>query len=592
MPIMQTVIQGGGTTPTGTKSITANGVYDVTNFASADVQVPTTAPAYYRSFSLENGELSSDPTAGVMNFSGIQSVRSFLFASMYETTKGNAQHQSIVSGDIDMSDIINIGEFSFAQMFGSIWNSTDGAPITSCNLSGLSSIPVWSCYQMFRKCKQLKSCDLSSVSIISSGGAYKMFESCTSLETVDLSGLTTISAGTGQWYTNNNISPVYYMFSGCTSLKNINLDNLQTIGAYGAVGMFSGCTSLETVDLSALTSIQGFGDGISNMFYNCTSLKSVDLSNLSLYSGINQFSNTFTGCSSLENVYLNDALTRRDPPVLLKNVPVSSCSYENLEYIAGSNTDGLCSGQRLVSVNMRAFEMCNLSNINMFSNNTTLTNIKFPVLTRWNGTNYARGLLNGCTNANLTDVCFPMLCVFKNAVPFNTTSFPSQLTVHFRKDQQTLIESTTGASSNFGAAALVFDQIGTITVNGTDYIRQGKCNETGYYAWQKATSNITVGGVVYTFDITQITRNSTNANIAGDILYGWVNGSTTIYTNSLKPQVGNYIWTAFNVAQSTTPIDAVDNEFVYTVDTAEPAVSDTVYSDTTGTVLGTISSIA
>ena len=583
---------GGGKKPTGTKSITSNGIHDVSDYASADVQVPTTAPAYYRSFLLENGELSSDPTAGVMNFSGIRTVQPFLFASMYETTKGDAQHQSIVSGDIDMSDITNIGVFSFAKMFGSEWNAVDGAPITSCDLSGLSSIPAWGCYQMFRKCKQLKSCDLSSVSTMSSGGAYRMFDSCTSLETVDLSGLTNIGAGSGQWYTNNNISPVYYMFEGCTSLKNINLDNLQVIGAYGAIGMFAGCTSLETVDLSALTSIQGFGDGISNMFYGCTSLKTVDLSGLTQYSGVNQFSNTFSGCTSLENVYLNDALTKRNPPVLLKNVPVSSCAYENLEYIAGSNTDGLCSGQKLVSVDMRAFEMCNISNINMFSNNTTLTNIKFPVLTRWNGTNYAGGMLNGCTNANFTDVYFPMLCVFRNAVPFSTTSFPSQLTVHFRKDQQALIQSTAGASSNFGAAALVFDQIGTITVNGTDYIRQGKCNETGYYAWQKATSNITVGGVVYTFDITQMTRNSTNANAAGDILYGWINGSTIIYTNSLKPQVGDYIWTTWNVDQSTTPITAVDNEFVFTVDSAEPAVSDTVYSDTTGTVLGTISSIA
>ena len=47
MPIMQTVIQGGGTTPTGTKSITSNGVHDVAGYANADVQVPTSSVIKY-----------------------------------------------------------------------------------------------------------------------------------------------------------------------------------------------------------------------------------------------------------------------------------------------------------------------------------------------------------------------------------------------------------------------------------------------------------------------------------------------------------------------------------------------------------------
>ena len=59
MPIINSVIQGGGTTPTGTKYITTNGVHDVSSYANADVQVPTTAPEIYRAFRVDSGVLKN-----------------------------------------------------------------------------------------------------------------------------------------------------------------------------------------------------------------------------------------------------------------------------------------------------------------------------------------------------------------------------------------------------------------------------------------------------------------------------------------------------------------------------------------------------
>lgn len=525
MPIMNTVIQGGGTTPTGTKQITSNGTHDVAAYEYADVQVPTTAPEIYQPYKAAGSDLKY--TTPIISISAPLSMYGVVFPD------GFCQYSEFFPSTGTQEGSINVD-----------WSGVYGFNTGNNNI-------------------RLRS----------------LFAANNYIGSIDLSGLVSISP-TGNGFLEK-------FCRSCEYLTTVNLHSCKTIGnQYNYITeMFYGCTRLTSLDLSSLDTLN-----VTYFCYGCTSLTSINLSSLQYVYG--NATGNFSGCTSLTNVTINHEL-----PMLTRNpgwfvgCPLNTFLYDKMEYITTAVT-GLCAGQTFTNANAERFEFVNVAATNMFKNNTNLESASFPRLTRWNTADSAAGMFEGCTNINFTRVDFPMLCVFKNTIPFTSTSFPSQVTVHFRKDQQSLLGTGAGYSSNYGAAAVVFDLVGTITVNGTDYVRQGKENETGYYAWQKSASTITEGGVVYTFDISQITRN-TAPDTRGPVIYGWVNGSTTIYTDTLKPQVGDYIYPTYSQAKSTTrAITAVDSDWVYTVNTAEPDVGDNAYGDTSGTVTGTISAIA
>ena len=399
MPIINQIVKGGGTTPTGTKSITANGVYDVTNYASADVQVPTTAPAYYIEKTKDANNVLQNGTT-LMNFSGLTGIGNYVLDHAYY---GNNN----ITGTVDLSSITSVGTNGLYQCLYQCRN------ITSVDLSSLTTIGSYGCNSICRECTSLTSFDLSNLKDVGQYGIREAFYGCTGLTSVSLPALNTITQS----------SACQNMFQGCTGITSANLGSLYVISGFTAgSSMFYGCTSLTNVNINNLISMTG---SCSSMFQNCRSITSFEFPKLAKVNGSSTMASMFSGCTGLTSLsFPKLAYTTTNFNGSLGSMlsGVTGCtvhfpaewettmsSWSNVTNgFGGTNTTVLFDLPNVTTLDLSPITVINVSQIfqNFASGNyfPNITSVDLSNLTTVTGQNSCSGMFQGCTGITSVDL--------------------------------------------------------------------------------------------------------------------------------------------------------------------------------------------
>ena len=233
---------------TGILSIVENGSYDVTEYATAEVNVPTGGGGATTKFGVSidnllgdvnaNGELSVPYGGFVFNGAGIKSLDASALAHRFTTEDAS---RCLPVTKILLPDLLQASTASLAYVANSARFLTEVDLGLITDISGSSALK-----HAFGSAFSLATVRAPNVTTISGGFACQNAFESTSLTSNVFPNLTTISGDYA----------CEYMYRGCT-FNALGLDNLTTIsGAYACQYMFNSLT-IDVAEFPKLTTITG-----------------------------------------------------------------------------------------------------------------------------------------------------------------------------------------------------------------------------------------------------------------------------------------------------------------------------------------------